>query len=137
MAIAWLFPRLARFAGQRARARYGRNQVFGASPADDEKDRLRHRHQTRDALEAGARRRRWLAVGGRLGPLSRATSQGGTVPRWRAAAQRRVRSALGRVRCRKCRRLSDKMTRGLIAIVHTMSAGLDGIISRQGPGGRG
>jgi len=33
--------------------------------------------------------------------------------------------------------VSDKIMRGLIAMIHTTSAGFDGIISRQGSGGRG
>jgi len=64
------FSRLARRRRQRPRARNGRGQIFRPGSSDGQEGRVRHRRQTRDALETGSRHRRWLAVGGRRGDLS-------------------------------------------------------------------
>ena len=78
VADARLLPRLARRAGQGPRARPGRGQVLRPGAADREEGRLRRRHQAGDALQARARHRRRLAVGGRHGDLPRrATSRSG------------------------------------------------------------
>ena len=62
--------------GQGPRARPRRGQVFRPGAADVKKVDIRRRPQARDALEAGARHRRRLAVGGRQRHLyARATSR--------------------------------------------------------------
>ena len=77
--------------GKRPRARARRGEVLRPGAADDEEGRLRHRHQAGDALQAGARHRRRLAVGRRLGHLPGDRPQGRPVPRRRSDAAERPR----------------------------------------------
>ena len=60
--------------GKRPRARPRRGEVLRPGAADREEGGLRHRHQARDALEAGARHRRRLALGRRQRDLQGAAT---------------------------------------------------------------
>ena len=89
-------PRLARFARQGARARPRRAQIVGPSRAHRPAGDLRHRHQARHALQARARHRRRVALGGRLDHLPGDGPQGRPVPPGSGAgAERRLTAGRG------------------------------------------
>ena len=73
VAAGRFLPRLARRARQGPRARSRRVEILRTGAADGEEGHLRHRLQARDALEAGARHCRRLAVGRRQRDLQGAS----------------------------------------------------------------